>query len=145
MGQGLAQRRPQAYNRNLPAGYVHALPQRGFSMMTRFRAILVSVGLLLAGMAGAAEDKAPVAKSLPAATPGNVDFQRDIQPIFERACLSCHGPVKQRSGLRLDRKSEALKGGDSGVVIRPADAEHSRLLLAVEGLDPDLRMPPEGN
>ena len=33
------------------------------------------------------------------------------------ACFGCHGPDKQKGGLRLDRKAEALEGGDGGPVI----------------------------
>src|SRR5438874_2154166 len=49
---------------------------------------------------------------------GKVDFARDVQPIFKANCVTCHGPDKQRGGLRLDTKA-ALQGGDSGVVIVP--------------------------
>jgi hypothetical protein len=73
-----------------------------------------------------------------------MDFRRDIQPIFARACLACHGPRKQRGGLRLDISQAALQGSDSGPVIRPGDAANSRLLHVVAGLDPDTKMPPEG-
>lgn len=41
-----------------------------------------------------------------------VDFVRDVQPIFARHCTECHGEKKQKSGLRLDVKAAALKGGD---------------------------------
>ena len=37
-----------------------------------------------------------------------VDFDRDVKPIFAKHCVSCHGPEKQKSGLRLDRKADAL-------------------------------------
>src|SRR5260370_292864 len=113
--------------------------------MRRFHATLLYLGVLFVSTPAVAEDKRPIGKTLPASAPGAVDFQRDIQPIFKRACLSCHGSTKQRNGLRLDNRTDALKGGDSGVAIKPGDAEHSRLLLAVAGLDPDIRMPPEGN
>ena len=41
-----------------------------------------------------------------------VDFVRDVQPIFAKHCYECHGEKKQKSGLRLDLKAAALKGGD---------------------------------
>ena len=46
-----------------------------------------------------------------------VDFARDVRPIFQDHCISCHGPQKQEAGLRLDVRSAALQGGDSGRVI----------------------------
>ena len=41
--------------------------------------------------------------------PAKVDFATDIQPILRAHCIECHGPDKQRAGMRLDRKSSALK------------------------------------
>src|SRR5712692_6004547 len=126
------------------------MPRHPFCRLPRFAmrdfpATLLYLGLLLASTPAVAEDKPPVGKNLPVTAPGAVDFQRDIQPIFKRACLTCHGSTKQRNGLRLDIRTAALKGGDSGVAIRPGDADHSRLLRAVAGLVPDIRMPPECN
>jgi hypothetical protein len=100
--------------------------------------------LLAAGLRAADERPRQGAGQLPAAAPEKMDFQRDIRPIFARACFACHGGGKHKGGLRLDVGSEALKGGDSGVVIKPRDAAHSRLLLLVAGLDADLKMPPRG-
>jgi hypothetical protein len=74
-----------------------------------------------------------------------VDFNRDIKPILADRCYECHGSQKQRSGLRLDRKADALRGGDSGAVIVPGDGAQSALLAHISGADPDLFMPPEGD
>ncbi|HXG12909.1 MAG TPA: PSD1 and planctomycete cytochrome C domain-containing protein [Gemmataceae bacterium] len=109
-------------------------------MLKRFPLVL---GVLaLAAGALLAVDKTPDPGKLPPAAARPVDFERDIKPIFTRACISCHGPEKQRAGLRLDDGTQALKGGDSGPVIKPGDAKGSRLLHAVAGIDPDLKMPP---
>src|SRR5436189_4347051 len=102
--------------------------------MKRSLITVLALGLFLAGTLATAEDRPADEQKLPAAASDTVDFRRDIQPIFKRACLSCHGPDKQRSGLRLDNPTDAFKGGDSGVIIKPRDAEHSRLLLATAGL-----------
>ena len=41
---------------------------------------------------------------LPAEAPptGPVDYTRDVKPILAQHCVKCHGPDKQRGGLRLD-------------------------------------------
>lgn len=76
----------------------------------------------------------------PAARP--VDFAKDIWPIFEASCLKCHGEEKQKGGLRLDRRADALAGGDSfGPSIIAGKALESPLLHSVSGLDEDLQMP----
>ncbi|MFN9126775.1 MAG: DUF1549 domain-containing protein [bacterium] len=74
-----------------------------------------------------------------------VDFARDIAPIFAAKFLSCHGPGKQRSGYRLDVKSIALSGGElSAPNIHPGDADSSALYRYVSGADPEMEMPPRG-
>jgi hypothetical protein len=49
-----------------------------------------------------------------------------------------------KGGLLLDTREGTLKGGDSGPVIVPGDAEKSLLIKAVRYSDPDLQMPPKG-
>jgi mono/diheme cytochrome c family protein len=73
-----------------------------------------------------------------------VDFVRDIQPIFSSRCYKCHGPEKQKSGLRLDLKSAALRGGDDGPVIAPGKPAQSKLIHFIAGDDPEKIMPPKG-
>ncbi len=74
-----------------------------------------------------------------------VDFAREIQPIFEERCIACHGSETQLHGFRLDRRADAFKGGDSGVpAILPGKSSNSLLLRYVAGLDPEVVMPPEG-
>jgi mono/diheme cytochrome c family protein len=56
----------------------------------------------------------------------DIDFATQVFPIFEKSCLSCHGPEKQKGGLRLDSKAAAFKGGD-GIVLVAGDAAKSDL------------------
>ncbi|MDB6028461.1 MAG: hypothetical protein JWM68_4684 [Verrucomicrobiales bacterium] len=56
-----------------------------------------------------------------------VDFVKDVQPIFQKSCVECHGPDKHKADLRLDGKESALKGGKNGPVIIPKDAAKSDL------------------
>ncbi|MGZ4973049.1 MAG: c-type cytochrome domain-containing protein [Limisphaerales bacterium] len=65
--------------------------------------------------------------ALPALADTKVDFAKQIQPIFEKSCVKCHGPEKQKGGLRLDQKAAALKGGKDAVAIVPGDAAKSDL------------------
>jgi len=85
------------------------------------------------------------AAELPPAATRPVDFAREVQPLFARHCYSCHGPEKQKGQLRLDRKADALKGGDSHAPdILPGKSAESPLIRFVAGLDKDLLMPPKG-
>ena len=94
---------------------------------------LLAVGAVLGGVAG-----------LRAGTPGPVDFERDIRPIFEVSCLRCHGPVRPRGGFRLDDREAALRGGDYGPVLVPGNSAESQLLAYVAHEVPGMEMPPPG-
>src|SRR5262249_47575655 len=69
-------------------------------------------------------------------------FARDVKPILDRSCVSCHGAEKQRGGLRLDNGTDALKGSNGGPVILRGNALKSRLYVVVAGLDDETKMPP---
>jgi len=111
--------------------------------MGSLRVLLLSVFLSSASAFGAEPDATSPAK-LPPAAQGTVDFDKDIRPLFQQNCLKCHNADKQKGGLRLDQADTAMAGGDSGKVIVRGKATESRLLLVVAGLDPDIKMPPEG-
>src|SRR5882762_3167703 len=48
-----------------------------------------------------------------------IDFVKDIQPLLEVNCVACHHEGHVKGGLRLDKASEAFKGGESGPGIVP--------------------------
>lgn len=76
---------------------------------------------------------------------GTVDFFRDVRPILAGRCFECHGPQKQKNGLRLDAKAHALKGGEEHKpLFVPGKSAESVIIRFVSGADPDLRMPPKG-
>ena len=81
---------------------------------------------------------------LPPAATIKVDFEKDVQPILAQKCHSCHGDEAQQSGLRLDRRQAALRGGDYGPVIIPGDSAKSKLIHRVANGDGGLQMPPTG-
>lgn len=75
-----------------------------------------------------------------------VDFIRDVRPLFETHCYECHGEKKQKSGLRLDLKSAALKGGDQYAPnILAGRANESSLIRLVTSHEKDEQMPPTGD
>jgi uncharacterized membrane protein len=67
-----------------------------------------------------------------------------VKPILQTKCYSCHGPNKQKGGLRMDDSLRLMKGGKDGIVIEPGKADASeiikRLLLPQ---DDDDHMPPK--
>ena len=81
-----------------------------------------------------------------AALPAAVSFESEVKPIFEKHCVECHGPKKQKSDFRLDDREVALHGGESHAPnIIPGKAAESPLLKFVTTDDRDTRMPPKGD
>ena len=73
------------------------------------------------------------------------DFSREIRPLLEQHCLKCHGPEKQKGGLRFDTKEGAFKAGESGEkAIVLGHASQSRLIKLVSSKDDTERMPSKG-
>jgi hypothetical protein len=77
------------------------------------------------------------------ATP--IDFVRDVRPIFEAHCYDCHSGDTRKSGLRLDVKAAAMKGGDHhGPDIVPGKPAESPLIHFLTTDNEDEIMPPKG-
>jgi mono/diheme cytochrome c family protein len=78
------------------------------------------------------------------AAAGEIDFTRDIEPVFHERCYVCHGPSQAMNGLRLDRRDKAFEGGYSGPVINPGDSAASKLIDRIASKNEGFRMPPAG-
>ena len=75
----------------------------------------------------------------------DVDYATEIRPLLALRCHKCHGPQKQKSGLRLDSRTAAFQGGDlTGRVIVPGESGRSDLIRRIRSSDPDVMMPPKG-
>src|SRR4051794_605094 len=62
----------------------------------------------------------------------SIDYARDVRPILQDNCYRCHDGRKQTAGLRLDIRSRALRGGESGkAAIVPGDPTKSELVRRV--------------
>lgn len=72
-------------------------------------------------------------------------YARNIHPILDAKCVSCHGASKVQAGLRLDFYDLLMKGGKDGAVVQPRNPDRSLLLQRVM-LSPTDRhfMPAEG-
>ena len=95
---------------------------------------------LVAGIVAALQTGSPNAIS--SDRDGITLFENRVRPVLTSRCIKCHGAAKQESGLRLDSKSLARKGGDRGPAIVPGDPEHSLLVQAARR-NGDLKMPPD--
>ena len=80
----------------------------------------------------------------PATAPAPVTFARDIRPILEKSCWSCHSADLQLAELDLSTREAALKGGAHGTALVPGSADRSKLYRMAAGLDQP-KMPMEGD
>jgi len=119
-----------------------------------FRMFTVALGLtsVLALTSAIAADhdhgsaKVDASKLPPAATKTGVTFAADIKPIFDVACVKCHGDEKPKAGLKLTSLEATLKGTKDGKVVVPGDAVKSSLLISVACIgEEDHWMPPKNN
>ena len=81
---------------------------------------------------------------LPLLAAAPVDYERQIKPVLKARCYSCHGALKQESGLRLDTGALIRKGGENGAGLAALKPGDSQLLKRVAHQDESQRMPPEG-
>ncbi|HRJ10298.1 MAG TPA: DUF1553 domain-containing protein [Prosthecobacter sp.] len=89
---------------------------------------------------------AAVSAQYSAAKKDGVHFYKEVLPILEQNCFSCHQGGKTKGDLRLDTLSGALKGGESdGPAIAPGHPAKSSLIARVSTDDEDYIMPPKGS
>jgi len=90
-----------------------------------------------------AETKPQPGTMPPVATKQGVTFATEIKPLFDKACVDCHGPKKQKGGLRLDSAEASVHGGDEGPVFEVGKSEFSLMVsnIARLGIEDDW-MPP---
>jgi hypothetical protein len=68
-----------------------------------------------------------------------VDFRSQIQPLFKRHCVKCHGAGKHEGDLRLHSAKAVVRGGKSGAALEPGQPDKSRLWQRVD----EDEMPPD--
>ena len=72
-----------------------------------------------------------------------VDFTRDIRPLLNSKCTSCHGGVKKAGNISYLNRTDAMAKGKSGeIAIIPGDVVNSEMIRRITSKAPDERMPP---
>ena len=115
------------------------MPTRLITIIERFTAFAIASVLIVASViASFAEEPAP-AKST------KLDFRRDVFPILSRRCWECHLGGDASSGLRLDVREEWLGETTGRPLIVIGKSHRSRVIEVLEGRDPKVVMPAEGD
>jgi len=118
---------------------VGRLPRRsaprndGYGAITRS---VVALCIAAAATASAQEASPPTAE-------GIEFFETNVRPVLAEHCVECHGPDKQKNGLRLDTREAFLKGGDQGPLVQAGNPGASLLVRALRH-EGDIQMPPAG-
>lgn len=107
--------------------------------MARFLSALTAI-VVVAALPSQLRAQSPI----PPPATVTVDYDRDVKPLLAQHCYSCHGGQAQQSGLRLDLRQNALRGGDYGPVIVPGKSAESRLIRRLVDGDGGMQMPPTG-
>ena len=94
-----------------------------------------ALALLAISSGGLAAGAAPTAEQL-------AFFEKQVRPVLVESCIKCHGPEKQKQGLRLDSREAVLKGSEDGPIITAKNPEASPLVRALRR-EGDHPMPPK--
>jgi Planctomycete cytochrome C len=71
----------------------------------------------------------PVVK--PKEPTSELTYEKDILPILDQSCTSCHGLKKKNGGLDLRTFQALVKGGDSGAAVVPGKPDSSPLYESI--------------
>jgi len=58
-------------------------------------------------------------------------FTARVMPILDKHCVVCHGPEKQKAGLRLDTFEHTMRGGAGGEVVTARVVKESELFRRI--------------
>jgi len=81
---------------------------------------------------------------MPPAATVKIEYEKHIQPLLAEKCHGCHGADVQQAGLRLDKRQNAMRGGDYGPVMILGNSAASKLIKRVVSGDGGMQMPPSG-
>src|SRR4051794_12843438 len=75
---------------------------------------------------------------------GNEFFEKQVRPVLVARCFECHSGKtdKPKGNLRLDSRTAAVKGGDTGPAIVPGKPKESLLIDAIN-YGEQYQMPPK--
>jgi hypothetical protein len=80
---------------------------------------------------------------LQGADSAKVDFQGEVLPLLKDRCFKCHDARKRTASYRIDVRSTALRGGESGKpAIVPGTSSQSELIRRITTAEGDEAMPP---
>lgn len=102
--------------------------------------LTVLIGL---GISGSAFADLGDASKLPAPSSARATYTKDIAPIFEKSCTSCHSGDRPKSKYDMSTLAGVIKGGSSDeAAVVAGNSAKSPLVHYVSDLVEDMEMPP---
>jgi hypothetical protein len=83
---------------------------------------------------------ASAARAQPERTPLLEFFETKVRPVLANNCFECHGAIKPKGGVRLDRKEFVFKSREEPLVV-PGEPDKSLIVKAIRH-EIDTKMPP---
>ena len=108
------------------------------------RALLIFTVELVAAPSAIAQESAEGLKVAELSRKENVDFATEILPIFRKNCLACHNAKDADADLNLESPAAIAKGGESGPMVIPGNADKSQLMAHIRQTQKPY-MPPRRN
>ncbi len=79
----------------------------------------------------------PASRELSAPTTRPVSYSKDIKPMLQKDCYSCHSAADQQGGYRVDSRNAFLKNGE---IAKAGDSANSKVIRMIGKGE----MPPRG-
>ena len=110
------------------------------------KTVLGAIGFAMLSLNAYAEYRAddPAHDAVNALSANEVSFKKDIQPILEDYCVSCHKPGAKgynKSGLDLTSYEGLMAGTKFGKVVVPGNSQISTFTKLLTGTNKGLKMP----
>ena len=103
--------------------------------------------LCLASASAVLAEDVDTSKLPPVNAKREVDFIRDIKPLFEKSCFGCHGAKpRAKSKYFMNTRQTAIEGGSSKeAAIIVGKSGQSPLVHFIAGIVEEMEMPPIDN
>ena len=92
------------------------------------RALSIFTAGLMAAPVAIAQESAEGREVAELSRKEDVDFATEILPIFRKNCLACHNAKDADADLNLESPAAIAKGGESGPMVIPGNADKSQLM-----------------
>ena len=108
------------------------------------RALSIFTAGLMAAPVAIAQESAEGLEVAELSRKEDVDFATEILPIFRKNCLACHNAKDADADLNLESPAAIAKGGESGPMVIPGNADKSQLMAHIRQTEKPF-MPPRRN